>query len=123
MNSPLPPGVDAVFFEGDDRKILALLCAFYSNKQIASALGCSVSKIKAHITGILKRTRVQDRAELLGWILQHEEDVRMGTTRKPGLHPTGCKCHAGFCTSMRRIFDPPEVLRPIEPLEELPKAA
>ena len=69
---PAPPPADAgsavaiarlARLTPQQRRILALICAGRLNKQIAFEMGLAEATVKAHITGLLRRLRVQSRTQ------------------------------------------------------------
>lgn len=94
---------DAIWFTRRERQVLLMLCQANANKQIAAKWDRSESYVKQVVSRLLRRLHLRDRNELTIWCLQHEEAIHLGHTREVGLHPAGCGCSSGYCSSMRRI--------------------
>lgn len=90
---------ETLWFTPRERQILGYLRLARSNRRIAEELGIAVGTVKAHVAGLARRLHCANRGELMLWVFQHSEDLRVGYTRDPYLHPTDCRCGAP-CVAM-----------------------
>lgn len=58
--------------------VLALLLRGCSNKVIAATLDCAENTVEYHVTGLLRRSGVKSRAELIALVLGQEIHVGRG---------------------------------------------
>jgi DNA-binding NarL/FixJ family response regulator len=59
-----------------ERSVLAALMQGHANKEIATALGCSVRTVEFHVANILHKHGVDTRARLIAYLLSTEHSSR-----------------------------------------------
>jgi DNA-binding NarL/FixJ family response regulator len=83
-NAPLQTA-PAVFFTPRERQFLELAADGRGNKEIAFTLGLAVSSVKDLASRVYRKAGVIDCRQLVAWCNRHQEDIRLGVTREPGL--------------------------------------
>lgn len=58
-----------VFLTPGERNVLKLLCEGYMNKEIASRVGLSRRRIEQILTGLFRKTKTNNRTELVRWAI------------------------------------------------------
>jgi DNA-binding CsgD family transcriptional regulator len=54
-----------------EREVLACLAAGMSDKQVARSLGISIRTVNAHVSNVLRKTRLRSRTEAALWAVRH----------------------------------------------------
>ena len=86
-----------VSWKRDDREIAVMLRQGCGTKAIAQTLEKSVTTVNRHIRRMCRQAGVENRTQLVIWILQNPECEVAGAACKPGLHEQPCGCGSGYC--------------------------
>lgn len=85
MKSRLPHVPEPVWFTRREREIMNLLGQARETKTIAGQLNISAGAVYFHKASVRRKLDLASDRELMLWIYQHPEDVRIGHTRESGL--------------------------------------
>jgi DNA-binding CsgD family transcriptional regulator len=62
-----------------EREVLACIAAGMSDKQVARSLGISIRTVNAHVSNLLRKTRLASRTEAAVWAVRHLADPTPAT--------------------------------------------
>ena len=92
-----------------EREVLACLAAGMSDKQVARSLGISTRTVNAHVSNLLRKTRLTSRTEAALWAVRHMAiGADRGRLTRPG-RIMAWRCHR---TCARRSTGPRRGCRP-----------
>lgn len=99
---PTRTGTVAALHGPRQAQVLRLLAIGRTNKEIAHALGMSLSTVKHHVGKILWELGLSNRTEIARWALLNP-DIFAGLAVETSIHAPGCPCTGAYCTMMRSL--------------------
>lgn len=99
----MPDGVKCVNPTVQQRKILGVVAKGSTNKSIAYLLSIKECTVKWHVAHLLRLAEVNNRAELMLWVISNLDVLESGKAVPVGLHPAHCKCPAIGCLLSRKV--------------------
>ena len=85
-----------------ERQVLRLVSCGHLNKEIAYALGISLSTVKAYIAKFIS-LGLSNRVQIARWAVLNPDVFAAGHAVDVALHLPGCPCDHARCTEMRRL--------------------
>jgi DNA-binding NarL/FixJ family response regulator len=72
FNSATPPKAESTLITGREQEVLLLICAGFTNEEIAEKLCISPTTVKGHRTHLLEKTECKNTASLIMYAIKHK---------------------------------------------------